>query len=183
MKTLYESILDDEEVLIKNAVNLAEDPINSFLNKYSSLFTNPKYRKKDIENIIVKDRKLIIDFEKFFGLNGISHCYFYVDFWRNHYKEISIKLQSTKSSEEDQRLISIIYRGVSNNIEISLLSKRHIDVYKYISSNLYHISTLKYYKIYNQIIKDLIKNYDLEYISSESQSSAYDTLIKKNYYE
>ena len=183
MKSLYKSILDDEEILIKNAVNLTKDPLNVFLNKYSSLFTDPKYRKKDIENIIVKDRKLIIDFEKFFGLNGISHCYFYVDVWSNHYKEISIKLQPTNSSEENQRLISIIYRSSSNSMEILLLSKRYIDKYKHNSSTLYHISTLKYYKIYNQIIEDLIKDYDLEYISSESRSSAYDTLIKKNYYQ
>jgi hypothetical protein len=182
MKSLYKSILDDEDVLIKNAVNLAEDPLNVFLNKYSSLFTNPKYSKKDIENIIVKDRKLIIDFGKFFGLNGISHCYFKVDVWHNHYNEISIKLRSTKSSEDDQRLISIIYRSSSNSMEILLLSKRHIDKYKNISSTLHHISTLKYYKNYKQIIEDLIKNYDLEYASSESQHSACDILIKKNYY-
>ena len=179
MKSLYESILDDEDVLIKNAINLAEDPLNSFLNKYIPLFTNPKYSKKDIENIIVKDRKLIIDFEKFFGLNGISRCYFKIDIWRNHYKEISIKLRSTKSSEDDQRLMSITYSVGSNSMEIALLSKTHVDKYKDISSTLYHISTLKYYKNYKRIIEDIIKNYDLEFISGESHFSAYDTLIKK----
>lgn len=47
MKTLYESILDDESVLINNA----NKHVNSWFNTLKSLLSNPSCNQKDIINV------------------------------------------------------------------------------------------------------------------------------------
>lgn len=182
MKTLYESILDDEDVLVddvKDYLKKIDNPINYFLlhmvDKIEKLDEEKKY--KLISPLLSNDDIMNDGIKRFFKFDGNKFKWDCIAF------KLSTGTLTINCSVRDitnNRLMRIEYSGVAPEWAII---KLYLLTPQYIKSNFPNLYNDKYVKSYKSIINKLKKEFsDIEFddYSSDGEWNVYYIKIKQN---
>jgi len=152
MKTLYESILDDEDVLVRNIYKDINNPVTYFINNYTIKKINDKY---DLQDQLDKDKKflnLVREFFKFddglyWEVGGVKSQ----DYIKNPLTR-TVKLMD----KDGNNIMNITHMSEFNELHLCL---KKPDIIKNISKNLHK----NYIKNFSKIKNDIKKIFKIEY--------------------
>lgn len=177
MKTLYESILDDEDVLIDNAkqdIKKLDNPITYFIHTYINELENDKNNKLDDKFF---DKRLSNDDK----LNKRLKIYFDFDkdkfTWETRIYRYGNNITANFNIRDhtNNRVIYIQYSndyyGNVEMIKLRMLSPRHI------KNNFPELYQNKYVKNYRKIVNKIKRDFKDSFLSVEDSAGQFKTFF------
>ena len=152
MKSLYESILDDEEVLIGDLKEYIDNPIEYFINRYTIGKINNKYNLQDELDRDKKFLDLIKEFFKFdngiyWEVNGVKSS----DYIKNP-KSRTVQLKDNNGNN----IMNLTHMSEFGELHVCLLKP---EIIQNISKNLHK----NYIKNFSKIKREIEKLFNVKY--------------------
>ena len=152
MKSLYESILDDEDVLVRNIHKDINNPVTYFINNYTIKKINDKY---DLQDQLDKDKKflnLVREFFKFddglyWEVNGVKSPDYI-----NNPKSRTVKLKDN----DGNNIMNITHMSEIGELHVCL---KKPEIIQNISKNLHK----NYIKNFGKIKREIEKLFNIKY--------------------